>query len=64
MILNMRTEWSTLKSKELPMRYVEAQGNYYIYCNSETAEYCCVIPADGDDAVDFELNFKPTSTGV
>lgn len=64
MISNMRTSWAALKSKELPIRYTEAQGNYYIYCNSEVAEYCCVVSTASVDGADFSTNYMSQSTGV
>lgn len=64
MIPKQKISWTDLKEKSLPLRYVVAQDNYYVYANSDTSDYCCVIATDSSDGTDFNDNYKPTATGV
>lgn len=56
--------WDLMKGKGLPMKYTEANGNYYIYCSSESASYTCVIPKGDSDSDDFEDNYKNSATSL
>lgn len=63
-MISLKATWSSIKARELPLRYAQANGNYYIYCNSDTAEYCCVIGVGSSDAIDFDENYKAEATSL
>lgn len=61
-MLSVHLDWNSFKQRQLPIRYIEANGNYYLYMNNETTEWTCILPAES--AADFEENYKSQATNL
>jgi hypothetical protein len=60
----MSISWTSLKAKELALRYSTAYGNYYIFASSDNAEYTCVVPTGSLDGADFDKNYRDAATNL
>lgn len=56
--------WQKLKNKELPLSYVEANGNAYIYATSGSVDFNCVIDLISEDGLDWTENYKDQATSL
>lgn len=50
--------WEVMRTKEYPIRYAAANGNYYLYMNNldNSIEWSCILPTE--EASEFESSHK------
>lgn len=60
--MEIKANWTDVKSKELPISYVDRDGNYYLFITEEADRYTCIIDKLSADAADFEANYKEAAT--
>lgn len=52
-MIHIGTDWVCIKSKNLGIRYAMANGNYYLYCDNGTVEFCCVVAIESAEGIEF-----------
>jgi len=60
-MISVKITWTAMKEKSV-LKYVSANGNYYIYSSDSNTEWSCVI--NGDNATDFENTLKASATNI
>lgn len=60
-MLSIKLSWSAIKDKG-PLRYVQTNGNYYIYVTDANTEWSCVLLVSA--ASEFEELYKSSATNL
>lgn len=60
-MISVSLPWNSFKSKS-NIKYVEAQGNYYLYATDESTEWSCILPVG--EAEEFEQSYKSDATNI
>lgn len=65
--MDYKASWGTIVARkgDTVLKYVDANGNYYIYLKiEENTELLCILDKSSSDAQAFDANYKNSSNSI
>lgn len=63
-MISINLGWAQFSQLGSPISYADRDSNYYLFQVVDSIQYTCRIDKSGQDAADFEANYKQSANGL